>query len=265
MAQTKGKFGANLDDEELLPGEAPGTARITTAGINHNLKITKFQLTEFDGKGANKGKKFKALELELENEEGETHRELIFEPPSDEDDVTWQADKYTIVEGKRVKSGKLSNKEMVVVLNNDVVHFLLDLADALGYSYDKGKEQLGQANSFEELIKIFKKNFTYGEKKRISAKLLYDNNTKQSTSYLRLKSMLSYYPFKADIFDVWVDKRQTVLFISEYENKNKMKATFDNSQAPATGSGTSSGEKSSETYSGPAQTANSGSAAEDPF
>jgi hypothetical protein len=269
MSATNKGF-ANLDDEEFQPGEMAEVAKIDHAGIHHDIVFSKAEIVSFGGK-KDKSKTYMALKLEFTNPEGLTHIEQIFEPASDPDDITWNADKWGKVPGKekREKIGSLTNQEMVQVLNNDVVYFLLDLAEALGHSFEKAKTALVKANTFKELCELFIKGVPAGnDKKRISMKLLWENNKKKQTSYLKLKGLLDYYPFMADKFDTYVKDRNTVLFINDYESKTRMRPEYDNSKAPAAGSGVSGGSTSGDTYKAPsAQTA--GSAApgsdDDPF
>jgi hypothetical protein len=175
---------SNLDNDELTPQASK--AIINNAGILPEITYKGVQLT--DHKSKNKpGEVNKAAEFLFEDSLGRQHRELYFKPPTSVDKVTFEVDKYEEVDGKLVKVRKLTKEEMLIGYGNDVVFFLLDLADALGFNYDTAKANVGKAKSFEDAIEIFKKQYPPDPKKKINMKLLWDNSKKNQTTFLKLR------------------------------------------------------------------------------
>lgn len=92
-------------------------------------------------------------------------------------------------------------------------------------------------------------------------KLLWDNNDKDKSSYLRLHHFMTYYPFKNDIFDNWGKDRKTVLHISDYDKKKKMEPKYQN-ERKSSGTATNTGTTSNSAYQ---EAAGSTDAEADPF
>lgn len=213
----------DLDNESMAPSEG-GDARIRTAGINLNIKFLGVDLIDSQPTETKKG--YVAAEFIFENQEGEQHKEMYFQPPTTIDGVKFETDKYEDVNGKKVKTRKFTKEEMIIVLNNEFIYFLLDLAESLGYPQQNAKQVLGKSKDFKHAVELFKKSFPAG-KKTINMRLLYDNNKKAETSYLKLhyKNGL-YYPYIGDTFEPYIEGRRSGLFISEWENANCMTAKF---------------------------------------
>ena len=213
----------DLDNESMAPAEG-GDARIRTAGIHKNIKFLGVEL--IDSPATDKWKGYVAAEFAFENSDGEQHTELYFQPATTAEDVAFEIDKFEEVNGKKVKTRKFTKEEMVTVVNNEFIYFLIDLADALGYPEQNAKQVLSKSKDFKNAVALFKKSFPAG-KRTINMRLLFDNNKKKETSFLKLhyKGTL-YYPFKADIFEAHVADRQSGLMISEWENTNCMTAAY---------------------------------------
>lgn len=241
---------AKKDEEENLYdlGNVPKTessapALIDKAGIHHNLKPS-ICLKEGDYKAEEyKGKKWHGFELTLTNPEGLQLTELYFMPPQKEDEVSDKITmkKYEVVDGKSVETRDQTKREILITLNNEFLGFLIDLGEAFGYAHKDVQDHLfkNTKKGFLGLAQAFIDKFKPSDNTRISAKLLWENNTKKETSFLKAHGTFCvYHPFGNDFFDIYKEGRQTLLKLSAWENNNKMVKKYTNtSDAPANTSG----------------------------
>jgi hypothetical protein len=235
----KGSF-ADMDNEEIAPQEGP--AIIGEAGIQYNIAYKGVSMTESKSK-TEAGVVFPAAEFVFEDETGRQHKEKYFKPKTNPEDILYPADKWekNKADGKWLKVRKLDNEEMIKALNNDVLFFLMDLGAALGYNRDTVKKVLSQAESFEEVIELFRVNYPPIVGKNINMRLLWDNSDNKKTSFLKLRTggQLIYYPFMKSIFEPHKKGLPSSLKIEEYDKEHRMERKYTQaSKAPqATGEG----------------------------
>ena len=217
---------ADIDDEDIAP-EAQA-AVINSAGIKTNITFKGVDMVEVKPKD-NPGKIMHAAEFVFEDELGHRHVEKYFAPQTSADQLTYVLKKWVEVNNKWTATEDLSKEKTLKVLGNDVVFFLADLAEAMGYpDFEKIRQNIGsRADNFAHAIEIFKKDYPPIPGKKINMKLLWDNNKKKKTSFLKIRTgMAVYYPFMTDLFDRYVADRPSTLTISPYDQENKMKRAF---------------------------------------
>jgi hypothetical protein len=168
--------------------------------------------------------------------------ELVFEemrfcPPTSEEEVKFTGDKY--VNGKKV--GKKSNKEQMIEDWEGFGMQLAQLGAALGVQFSVVKAKLAKyfkdysVDTFKGLIEGFEKEFPQDKYKDkfIDIKAIWVNNTEKRTSFLRLSKAtgknLAFAPYRPG-------EKQSSLFLSDYELKNNMKAKYNGTAAPPSGS-----------------------------
>lgn len=227
----------DLDNVPKTENSAP--ALIEKAGIAHNLSVS-VCLKDGDYKKEDmKGKKWHGFEVTLTDPQGLQLVELYFQPPQSAEEVgTWTPKKYELVEGKNVAIRDQSKEEAVKTLNNEFMAFLLDLGESFGFNVKDVQDHLFKAvkggGGFVKLAQAFIDKFKPTENTRISAKLLYENNAKKGTSYLKVHGGFPvYFPYGNDFFDIYKEGRQTLLKVSAWETNNKLQKQFTNqSDAP---------------------------------
>lgn len=208
----------DFSNDELQPEEHTGQARMREAGIVNDIQFVKAEyVREASKKDATKTNTF--ARLTFMNSAGEIHEEMLFEPEQDPLKLTFFATKWTKDDAGRMQQNGKHSAENTIALNNlEVAHFLIDLADALGYTKEGVQKIFSKCTSFEQTINAFIKHCPTSDKKRISVKFIWDNNPKGETSFLKIKTrFLEYYPFGADKFDVYIPGRATKLAFSEYD------------------------------------------------
>jgi hypothetical protein len=237
----------DMDSVPETTNNAP--ARIDKPGITHNLKIG-FQLVEGDlkseeAKKESKTGKWHGFEVILTDEAGLEMREVYFSPPQSVEEVKYLQKDYKMVDGKSVEAGEATPKRSLQILNNEFFAYLIDLGEALGCTACEIKERLKMHRTgFVPLCNGFMKEFKVAETTRVSAKILYNNNSKKETSFLKIHgSYPVYYPYGNDLFDEYKKDRPTLLKLSKWESENGMVKKFTNdSNAPSTDAPATSGQ-----------------------
>lgn len=244
---TTKKADDSMYDMEDLPSTINNSpARIEKPGITHNLSV-KFALVDGDykdaeAKAASPDGKWHGFEVTVTDESGLELSEVYFMPPQKVEDVKFLQKDFQLTDGKLVEAGDASPIKSLKIVNNEFMAYLIDLGEAMGYNNNDIKEKLRKhATGFINLAKGFIDNFKPAENTRISAKILYNNNTKKETSFLKLHGPYTvYYPFGNDIFDVYAEGRPTLLKLSKWEAAQGMTKKFTNeTDAPKTGATTS--------------------------
>lgn len=265
----------DLDNEEFKSADAK--SGINEAGIHHNIAYRGVNMTSFDAKD-NSGKKFIAAEFvfveRIRDEkgnitDGRQHKELYFKPETDPANVQYTPDKWEDDgKGGKVKGSKFTEEETVKLLKVDFARFLLDLSSALGYNAETFKQGLKSLkdDSFESAIDFFKKQCPPSDKTLISMKLLWDNNKKKKSSFIKLRvGPVIYYPWNKKIFDVYKPDRPTTLFMSDYEQTNNGKRMFTQADsAPAAAAGATASGTAPSTRQRYTEPASGGGSAEAP-
>lgn len=225
-------FGApTSDNDHLKPME--GSKNIQEAGIHHDMLFVGLNFVQFDSK-KNTGEKYNAAEFVFRNATtGLEHKELYFEPASSPDQIKFFKKLGEFNNNKWVETREATKEEMVQLLQQEFGLFCLDLADAMRFDVTSINKGMSTAKSFKEAVEIFKKMCPPSLSTKISIKLLFENNKKNETSFLKLHPFpIMYYPFKADIFDRYTPNVPSRLQISDYEFKNSMKREFTGNRAP---------------------------------
>lgn len=230
----------SLYDTSSVPStENSSPALIDKAGITHNLKVA-IALKDGDYKAEDKkGQKWHGFEVVLTDPDGLQITELYFQPPTCVEEVNENIilKKYEVVDGRSVETRDQNKQEMLITLNNEFLAYLVDLGSSFGHNEKDVKEYLYKNTNkgFIGLAQAFIDKYKPTEKTRISAKLLWENNKKRETSYLKIHgSYTTYFPFGNDLFDIYTEGRPTLLKISKYEQDKKMKKLYTGtSDAPA--------------------------------
>jgi hypothetical protein len=217
----------DLFDFDNVPStESASAPRIDTPGIHHNLRAAiELAAGEYTDKSDPKNEKkvhWDALQLTLTDEDNMQHVENYFAPPSRAEDVKYKQRLWQDVDGKKVNTREATNEETLKILNMEYIAYLLDLGTAFGYKEKDIKEVLQRSSKggFLSMTKAFIDKFKPADNRRISAKILWNNNDTKKRSDLQIHgSWPKYSPFGADLFDVWIEGRPSELEVTAYEAK----------------------------------------------
>jgi hypothetical protein len=217
----------NLDDEKFAPKDS--ASKIRTAGIHDKVKLVSVNLIDKAADPSKNKQAWTACEFVFENKEGQQHTELFMRPPFDASkvDPSKTTKWYDSVDGKAVSTRQATPEEHVTIMNNEFVHFLLDLGTAMGYDASAMKKVLGKADDFKDLVSLFKTKYPPSPDRYINMKLAWQNNDpwndRPGSSWLKIyySRFPMYYPRGNDMFEPYNPTREPGLKVSDYE-KNKL-------------------------------------------
>lgn len=223
-------FQVDVDNENLAPQE--GSNNIQEAGIHKDCIFKSLNLVVKPGK-KDPNKPYTAAEFVFEDATGRTHTEMYFKPATNESEITFCRKYMEPVEGKMTATRECTKQEMLTLYANEYFYFLSDLADAMRYNVASVQTELKKAKSFEDMTERFKRAVPPSPVTKIAIKLLWENNDKNETSFLKAHVQgIMYYPYKADIFDRHDPSLPTRLQISKYESDKNMTRKYAGKKAP---------------------------------
>lgn len=216
MAENQDIFG--IDEAK----ETKDSASIHKPGIHRNMQLIGVEIKTLESKA---GDAFTVTSLSFQNNEGVKFETSVFRPPASESECkpytkdVWKNNKKT-GEKEIVPASKVFKSR-----NQDYLYLLVQLGMAVSKStwvqvIAKLKDS---TNTYESLTNAFIKHFGPANKlSNIDIKLMWDNNTKNKSSFLKLAKAGEY----NKIFAQYLADKPSFLTVSESELKNGMNRMF---------------------------------------